>query len=279
MRRLVLFVAALALSACSGAATPVSPGAPLAQNNVTFSSSTQTGVSAHYVVETGTNADGKLQLDVRPAQARPMLANAKPLTDANVRYPDGSTQSVNSKGLFDASASSYAAKHGQTPKDVKGVVVRIVSASGIALQPTRFALYVPSAATEAREHSYYRVKRIHVTLGGSGLPCEPAYRQKVLDLDAVVQFAITLNSRQGVVDEAVHSCDRGDPDKDARIVGFEYIVDRDLIRWNYYYQAPGADELKGAGITQAREYMEFRVPTLYPVYSPRYLTRCGAQGC
>ena len=209
-----------------------------------------------------------------------MLDGTQPLAGAKVRYPDGSTQSVDSSGEFDAGASSFAAKRGQTIKDLKGIVVRIIAPSGAAaLKPTRFALYVPSAKEEARETSYYRERKIGVTLRGGGLPCEPTYRQKTLDPDAIIIFPILLTTRQGVVDEAAHSCDRGDPDTQARIVGLDIIASGDLIRWNYYYQAPSRDELKGAGITQAREYLQFRVPTLYPVFSPRYVTHCGAQGC
>jgi hypothetical protein len=210
-------------------------------------------VSAHYVVETGKNDDGELQLNVRFAQARSPLRNATPLAGARVRYPDGSLQTVDSNGAFDAGASSYAAKHGQRIGDKTGILVRILTPSGVVLQPTRFALYVPSAKTEANQYSYYREDRIKVTSGGASLPCEASYKQRVQAADEVVTFPIILTSRQQVVEEAVHSCDRGDPDKDARIVGFEFIGERDLIRWVYYY--------------------------IHPVYSPRYVTPCGAQGC
>jgi hypothetical protein len=272
----------LGLSACGGNGSPVTPGSAVAAPDVVaFSGAARKGISAHYVVETGTNADGRLQLSVRFLQARSMLDDAKPLTDARVRYPDGSIQFVDSTGMFDAGASAFAAKHGQNIRDLKGIVVRILSpsATAAALNPRRFALYVPSAKEEARETSSYRERKIGATLRGGGLPCEPSYKQKLLDPDAVVQFGILLNSRQQVVSQAAYSCDRGDPDTEARIVGFEFISVSDLIRWNYYYQAPSREELKGAGITQAREYLEFRVPTLYPVYSPRYVTNCGAQGC
>ena len=279
MRPVVLSIALAALSACSSGGPPASPSSGVAQDSVTFASARQKGVSAHYVVETGKNADGELQLNVRFAQARPMLKDSKPLTNAQVRYPDGSLQSVDSAGGFDAGASTYAAAHGQSLNDKVGVVVQIVTPLGIALTPTKFALYVPSAKTEARQYSYYRERKIGVTSRGGGRPCEAAYQQKVLDPDAIVQFGILLNTRQGVDQEAVHSCDRGDPDTEARIVGFEFISSGILIRWNYYYQAPGRDELKGAGITQAREYLEFRVRGFDPVYSPRYVTSCGTQGC
>jgi hypothetical protein len=278
-KRFALLLVILALAACATNESPAPPSGAASFPSVVTSGAKRQGIAAHYVVETGTNADGQLQLNVRPVQASSILKNARPLADVSVRYPDGSFQAVDASGEFDAGASSYAAKHGQTIKDVNGVVVQIRTPIAIALQPTKFALYVPSAKEEAREFSYYRRLSIPVQSGGGGRPCEASYAQKILAPDDVVTYGILLSKRDQVYAEKALSCDRGDPDTEARIVGFEFISVSDLIRWQYYYQAPGRAELKAAGITQAREYLSFSVRGFLPIWSPRYVTQCGAQGC
>jgi hypothetical protein len=112
------------------------------------------GVSAHYVVlkhvrDTPTIALLNIQivddyLKTFPASTR--------LSGARIVYPDGSTQTADGQGEFDAGMSSYAKSH---PEKFNGkdVTVRVEAPTGSLLKTITTAIFAPSESEERKIES------------------------------------------------------------------------------------------------------------------------------
>jgi hypothetical protein len=240
----------------------------------------QRGVSARYVVETGRNADGMLQLDVRPVQESSLFSRPSPFRSASIEYPDRSTQAVDARGEFDAAASTYAQKHGE-PIGGKLVTIHVLTPIDIALQPSTFQIYVPSEATQAQEESYFASVRYKTAFFNGSKACRSSWPHQDVAPDDTAEFVFTIpiSAATHVYQAALYSCDK--QFADGKILGYEWIAlpGTKEIRLTYRYQAPSRAALAAAGVTRAREYIDLHGYKLPPQTSQRFDVSCVASGC
>lgn len=283
MRVPVVFVLMVALAACSGPGSFQSTGLPAAQRRANPASGVVidplAGVSAHYVVEMGRNADGMLQVDVRQMQEPSIFASPQPFRSAAVVYPDSSTQHVDANGMFDAADSAYARKHGEHIGD-PNVMIRIVSPIAIAFQPTTFGIYVPSKRDERRESSV--AAAVQFTLAGNLFPkaCKASSPAQDVPPNDVGDFVFTTPQLLGpsfAVD--LSSCTL----KSAigRVNDYEWVTGLGKVRYTLRYQAPSATALKAQGVSAVGEYISLPGSTAAAAVerSPRYDVACSSAGC
>ena len=104
LRRAVPFLLASALVACGGNGTTTPAG-----NRPPGGGPGASGAQTSYSVSAGTNVFGETAIDLTPSGLQSTLSGADFAPGATVVFPDGSTQTTNAQGTFDASASTYAA--------------------------------------------------------------------------------------------------------------------------------------------------------------------------
>jgi hypothetical protein len=281
MRFVVTLLLAAALVACSGAG-PVGSVAPAAVSARHIVQPAQVidplaGVSAHYVVEMGENADSDLQVDVRQIQEPSIFAKPEAFGSAAIVYPDGSMQRVDADGSFDAAASSYAVKHAQSIGD-PGVVVHVVSPLGIAYQPTAFRIYVPSKAEERRESSVAAAAAYNAV--GNILPseCKRSAPHGAVVPDDLAPFVFTTKELLGIsFTVALGSCTTANAL--GEVADYEWVSGSGEYRYTIRYHAPSRKKLKANGVTAVGEYLD--VPTTsanLSQLSPRYDVTCAGNG-
>jgi len=286
VRIFAIVALAASLVACSQPSSVPNATQALAPDRVTQASGPVVdplhGVSAHYVVETGTNADGRLQVDVRQAQEPSIFASPSPFTLASVEYPDQSFQRVDEHGMFDAGASHYAAKHGE-PIDGPPVTIHIVSpigtSVGIAFQPTTFRIYVPSEKDERAENSVGDSVAFRSVGNVAPEACKASSPHQAVGPNDVGDFVFTTPDFIGVsFPLLLGSCTT----KHAlgRVKDYLWVSGSGQYRYTIRYQAPSRTALAANHESAVGEYLDLPGPaTANTRISPRYDVACGKTGC
>jgi hypothetical protein len=240
------------------------------------------GVSANYVVETGKNADGQLQVDVRQMQEPSIFASPEPFRLAIVQYPDNSLQTVDANGKFDAAESSYAAKHGESifaPNVTVHIVSTIAIAVGVAFEPSTFHIYVPTKTQERSESTV--ADTIAYRRAGNVAPAACAASAPHADLapNDVAGFTFVSRNFLGIAFPVlVGSCTA----KRAlgRVVDYLWVSGSHRRRYTLRYQAPSRAQLAVHGISAAGEYLELPSTDATDArVSRRYEIACPSTGC
>jgi hypothetical protein len=274
----------LMLTACAQGGSAANASLPLPQNAAPQGRATGpvvdplAGVSANYIVETGKNADGQFQVDVRQVQEPSIFASPEPFTLAIVQYPDTSLQHVDANGRFDAAESTYAAKHGQSIF-APNVTVHIVSTTGLAFEPSTFQIYVPNKREERSESTVADTIAFRRLGNVAPVACAAHHTQTDLAPNDVAGFTFVSRNFLGIAFPVDVGRCSGKPAL-GRVVDYLWVSGSSRYRYTLRYQAPSRAQLAADGASPVGEYVDLpSTDATATRLSPRYVVACPSTGC
>lgn len=143
---------ALAAAGCGGGGNSTSVLPRISQpttSTTTVPDRSAMNVATAYSVYVGTTPDGSSAVDTQPLGAPSVLAGAVAAPGAIVAYPDGSTQTADVLGNFDAGAASWSALNLDAISANPNLSPTVAVSAGSALpQDVAVNVYAPGGATQ-----------------------------------------------------------------------------------------------------------------------------------